>query len=199
MNFLNNATLNLERCLLIKGGQVTKLQRQQNGHLTVPLKQPGTQIEDGDPSPRTNSQTLVFDMTAADSDDDDIPPDLTSNSSYEDWRANLDDCCVNEDSDADSSCDLTSHKLDNNSILAKLLLKFKNDPNPPSWHSYLLSKHESQDGGKLFQGQEERKRGKTFPGQGYVQGGADPSLVVGGYGLISGNGRAFIFADPLNT
>ena len=55
MNFLNNATLNLERCLLIKGGQVTKLQRQQNGHLTVPLKQPGTQIEDGDPSPRTNS------------------------------------------------------------------------------------------------------------------------------------------------
>jgi hypothetical protein len=74
---------------------VTKLQRQQNGRLTVPLKQPGTQIEDGDPSPRTNSQTLVFDMTAADSDDDDIPPDLTSNSSYEDWRANLDDCFVN--------------------------------------------------------------------------------------------------------
>jgi hypothetical protein len=147
--------------LLIKGGQVTKLQRQQNGHLTVPLKQPGTQIEDGDPSSRTNSQTLVFDMTADDSDDEPAP-DLVSHSSYEDWRSNLDDCTVNEDSDSDSACDLTFQTPDNKNILSKLLLKFKDDPNPPSWHSYLLSKHghsASQEGGDLFlQSQEGRER-----------------------------------------
>jgi hypothetical protein len=117
-------------------------------------------------------------MTADDSDDE-LAPDLVSNSSYEDWRINLDDCTVSEDSDSESSCDLTFHHPDNKNILSKLLLKFKDDPSPPSWYSYLLSNNglsaSSERRNSFLQSQEGGDRGKPFPGKGNDEGGANCS------------------------